>query len=288
MSIIIDFSGISVSNIIAQKTGCDEDLIRHSILNSIRMYNKKFRVEYGEVIIACDSRSWRKEIFPQYKFSRQKKRDKDTVLDWSGIYKIIDKIKLELSEHFPYRVIQVPRCEADDIIGVLAQNSQEFGLHEKIMVVSADKDFIQLQKFDNIKQYSPLTKKFIVNDDPVQYLFEHIMKGDSSDGVPNVLSSDDTFVEKIRQSPMTKKKMALYGSVGIDNISDIMDKEIYRNFIRNRRMIDLEYVPEDLKDKIGQAYRVSENKKGNDSGRILNYLVKNRCKMLIECLDEFL
>lgn len=288
MSIIIDFSGISVSNIIAQKTGCDEDLIRHSILNSIRMYNKKFRKEYGEVIIACDSRSWRKEFFPQYKFSRQKKRDKDTVLDWGGIYKIIDKIKLELSEHFPYKVIQVPRCEADDIIGVIAQNSQEFGSHEKIMVVSADKDFIQLQKFNNIKQYSPLTKKFIVSDDPTKYLFEHIMKGDSSDGVPNVLSSDDTFVEKIRQSPMTKKKMALYSSVDISKIGDIMDEEVYRNYIRNRKMIDLEYIPEELKNKISQAYKECVGKNSNESGKILNYLVKNRCKMLIECLDEFL
>ena len=281
--IIIDYSGIAISNIIVQKIDIQEDMIRHMILNSIRMYNKKFRDQYGQVVIAADSSSWRKEVFPQYKFKRKANRDEST-LDWDEVFRITNLVLEEIKENLPYKVIKVDRCEADDIVGILCENTQEFGKHENVMIVSADKDFIQLHRYNNIRQFSPITKKFVEHADPVNYLTEHIFKGDSSDGVPNILSGDDTFVSGIRQTPMTQKKIAHYSNyVETSNWLD-SDQEAYRNYIRNKKMIDLSETPIELRNSVIDIF---DNTKVAHPSKILNYLIKKRCKLLIECVGDF-
>ena len=247
--IIIDFNGVVIANVMAQKNEeLTEDLLRHIILNTIRMYNVKFRAEYGQVVIACDGGSWRRDVFPQYKFKRREGR-KESDMDWGAIFNTINKVRDELSENFHYKVVYVPGVEADDIVATLVEQTQEFGQHEDVMIVSADKDFAQLQKYSNVKQFSPYTKKLVVEKNPRQTLVEHIFKGDSSDGVPNVLSGDDTFVEGIRQSPITRKKID-YWLENIDNLESVMDQDTYRNYQRNKRMIDLSEIPETVTDKI--------------------------------------
>lgn len=279
--IIIDFNGIAIGNIITQKLDIQEDLIRHMILNSIRMYNKKFRDKYGQVVIACDSSSWRKEYFPQYKFKRKEGREEST-MDWNEVFRIVNMVREEIRDNFPYKVIHIQGAEADDIIGALAMESQEFGKNEPIMIVSADKDFIQLHKYDNVRQYSPMTKKFIEDKNPRMYLFEHILKGDSGDGIPNCLSGDDTFVDGIRQSPMTQKKIATY--LAATDIKEAMGEEIYRNYCRNKKLIDLEEMPEALRSEIINTF---ESTKTAHKMKVLNYLIQKRCKMLIESVEEF-
>lgn len=276
--IIIDYNGIALSNVIAQKLGTDEDLIRHMILNSIRMYNTRFKEKYGKVVIACDSRSWRKEVFPQYKYKRKESRESSD-MDWDEIFRIINQIREDLRDNFPYKVIHIDRCEADDIIGTLVFNTQEFGNNDPVMIVSADKDFIQLHRFSNVRQYSPMTKKYVEDENPERYLVEHILRGDSGDGVPNVLSPDNTFVDGLRQPPMTKKRIETY----YDTFS--MEDETYRNYCRNKKMIDLRNTPEELQKEILSQYT---NIQVAHSSKVLNYLIKNRCKMLIECVGEFL
>jgi len=277
--IIIDYNGIAVGNVITQRLDLQEDLIRHMILNTIRMYNVKFKDNYGpEVVIALEGGSWRKDYFPQYKANRKKSRVKDT-MDWNKLYEIINKVTDEIKENFPYKVIKVDKAEADDIIGVLCAETQEFGKHDKVMIVSADKDFIQLQEgTTNIQQYSPMTKKFITGSSP-DYLFEHICKGDTSDGVPNILSGDNFLVDGIRQKPMTKKKIAAW----LDHFTE-MPVEVQRNYYRNRRLIDLSYVPEEIKESIISKY---DSTKIASRSKILNYLIKNRCKMLMDCIQDF-
>lgn len=279
--IIIDYNGIAIGNIITQKLNIDEDLIRHMILNTIRMYNKKFRDKYGQVVIACDSSSWRKEYYPAYKFKRKSGREESSI-DWDEIFRIINQVREDIASNFPYKVIQAQSAEADDIIGTLVAETQEFGKHEDVMIVSADKDFIQLQKYENVRQFSSMTKKFIEDKNPRTYLFEHICKGDSGDGVPNILSPDNTFVDGIRQSPMTKKKIASY--IESDNLEETMGKDIYRNYIRNKKLIDLGEIPEDIKQSIINIY---DNTKPPHKMKVLNYLIKNRMKMLIESIEEF-
>lgn len=276
--IIIDYNGIALSNIIVQRLEIQEDLIRHMILNSIRMYNLKFGKKYGQVVLACDASSWRKEVFPQYKFKRKENRETSS-MDWDEVFRIVNLVREEIKENFPYKVLHVQRCEADDIIGVLVEETQNLGKHEEVMIVSADKDFIQLQKYNNVRQFSPMTKKFIEHNDVNTYMIEHILRGDSSDGVPNVLSPDNTFIDSLRQSPMTKKKIELYSD------TSTMEEEVYRNYCRNRQLIDLSYTPQELKDQIIDE---SESYKLPHASKVLNYLIKKRCKMLIECVGEFL
>ncbi len=278
--ILIDYSGIAISNIFAQKVTVSEDMVRHMILNSLRMYNLKYRKEYGTMVLACDGGSWRKEIFPQYKASRKTSRDASG-LDWKEFFRILSVVRDEVKEHLPYKVVHIQNIEADDIIGTLAEKTQNFGEHEPVMIISADKDFIQLQQYPNVRQFSPMTKAFVKENKPFKYLYEHIMRGDSGDGIPNVLSPDNTFVDKIRQKPISTKKIEQW-IASYDNLDKVMDEATYRNFQRNQALIDLNKVPRDKKALIINTF---ESVKPNSN--VLNYLISKRCTQLIECAEEF-
>ena len=282
--IIMDYNGIAIGNIMINKEN-DEDMIRHMILNTIRMYKVKFQKEYGDVVIACDGmNNWRKEVFPQYKANRRKSRETSD-FDWNEAFRILHSVREELLENFPYKVIHVDGCEADDIIGTLVENTNEFGNHEKIMIISADKDFAQLQRFDNVRQFSPLTKKFIDEDHARLKLQEHIIRGDASDGVPNVLSHDDVFIEGLRQTPVTKKKLTEI----LDNLGDGHQPHgasWYRNYQRNQRLIDLTFTPQELKSEILNEYKFQDPWKNR--GKVLPYLINKKCKLLIESIEELI
>lgn len=281
--IIIDFNGIALGSIIVQKH-LEEDMIRHMILNTIRMYRSKFHKQYGEVIIAADgANNWRRGAFPQYKASRRKNRSEST-FDWNEAFRILNMVREEIKENFPYKVIHLEGCEADDVIGTLVENTGEFGNYEPVMIISADKDFAQLQRFDHVAQFSPLTKKFIKEDHARLKLAEHIIKGDAGDGVPNILSDDNVFIEGLRQTPVTAKKM-----IEIMNILDMEDSpepSWWRNWQRNRLLIDLTMTPQHLKDQILESFNSQDP--WINRGKVLPYLIHKRCKMLIECVEEFI
>jgi hypothetical protein len=278
--ILIDYSGIAISNIFAQKVTVSEDMVRHMILNSLRMYNLKYRKEYGTMVLACDGGSWRKEIFPQYKANRKTSRDASG-LDWKEFFRILSVVRDEVKEHLPYKVVHIQNVEADDIIGTLTEKTQNFGEHEPVMIISADKDFIQLQQYPNVRQFSPMTKALIKEKDAIKYLFEHTVGGDSGDGIPNVLSPDNTFVDKIRQKPLSSKKIEQWYA-SRTSLDKVMDEATYRNFQRNTALIDLNKVPQDKKALIINTF---ESVKPNSN--VLNYLISKRCTQLIECAEEF-
>jgi len=285
--IITDYSGIAIASYFSQaKRGGDmlsEDLIRHLILNSIRMYNMMFREEYGQMIIACDGGSWRKEVFKEYKANRKKSRDSDT-MDWESFFGVLTKVRNEISENLPWMVLHFNNVEADDIIATLVKETQEFGKNEKVMIVSADKDFIQLHKYSNVKQYSPMKKKLISEDNPINYIREHIFRGDSSDGVPNVLSKDDVFVvDGERQTPLSKKKIQEWLD-NYDNLDTIMPEQIYRNYQRNQKVIDLDFIPTNITNQITETYN---NTKIAPKMKVLNYLVVNRLNNLVSSASDF-
>ena len=280
--ILLDYSQIALSNIIVQKLN-DENMIRHMILNSIRMYNKKYRNEYGQMVICADGmNTWRKEYFPLYKAHRKKNRA-ESDQDWPEIFRILNLVRDEIRENLPYKVIHLEGCEADDIIGTLAMQTQEFGQHEPVMIVSSDKDFIQLHKYNNVKQYSPIQKKMVSDPNPRTYCFEHICRGDKGDGIPNILSPDNSFVDEIRQSPMTQKKIA-YWLENSDKLQEVMTTEEFRNYQRNKKLIDLEEIPVDLSQTIINNF---VEQKPAMRMKVLNYLIKNRLKNLVECAEEF-
>jgi hypothetical protein len=282
MMILIDYSQIALSNIIVQKLN-DESMIRHMILNSIRMYNKKHRDEYGQVVICADGmNTWRKEFFPEYKAARKKNRD-DSSQDWTEIFRILHTVRDEIRDYLPYKVIHMEGVEADDIIGTLAMQTQEFGQDEPVMIISSDKDFIQLQKFKNVKQWSPIQKKFVTDKNPRTYLFNHIMRGDSGDGIPNVLSADDTFISENSQTPLRQTRIDNWLEHS-DNLREHMDDEIYRNYQRNKKLIDLTDIPEDIQESIINNFNGQAK---TPNMKVLNYLIKKRCNHLIEVVEEF-
>jgi len=259
-----------------KQTKPDEDMVRHMILNSLRMYRMRFCDEYGELVLCYDSKHyWRRDYYPEYKHSRKKGRDSSSN-DWNAIFTVLNAIKAELKEFFPYKYLEVYGAEADDIIAALA-GELEFD-NGKTLILSGDKDFIQLQKFRNVTQYSPITKKFVNGVDPDIYLSEHVLKGDSSDGVPNVLSPDNTFVDGIRQKPLSKKKIAAM----IDG--DFPNDEVKRNYQRNKKLIDLGESPPELFIEILKEYQEAPE---GDRSKLLNYFTQKRLRNLVESIGEF-
>lgn len=277
--IIVDFHAVSIATLFSQKgVESNEELMRHMILNSLRSFNVKYKAKYGNMVIACDQSSWRRNYFPQYKASRRDSRSKDDK-DWNFIFNTISKIRDEIDQNLPWKVVNVSGCEADDIIGTLCEETQEFGKNEPIMIISGDKDFLQLQKYSNVAQFSPLTKKELKEKDPHNFLFEHICRGDSSDGVPNILSPDNTFVDSLRQTPITQKKLSLWKD---NDLKSVLDSESYRNFQRNQKLIDLTETPKELKQKILNTFENAQTK-----NNVLTYFIQKRLKNLIECAGEF-
>ena len=284
--IIVDYSGIAIAAIFSQDRPeeIQEGLIRHMILNSLRRYNVKFREEYGQMIIACDNTSWRKEQFEHYKAKRKKARD-ESPLDWGHFFTLLNGIRDEIAEEMPYPVVHIDRAEADDVIATLVESTQEFGQNEPVMIVSSDKDFIQLHRYSNVKQFSPMKRAPLKVEDPAFYKFDHICRGDVSDGVPNILSDDDTFVEGKRQSPMMKKKIQkCYEAYPNIADPDVMPQQVYRNYCRNKLMIDLDCIPVDLRENIMNKYKLQQGKKNN---KVLNYLITKRCALLVESAKDF-
>lgn len=287
--ILIDLNQVMISNLMMQigsnaSTPLDENLIRHMVLNSLRMYNTKFGEKYGEMVICSDDKKyWRRDIFPYYKASRKKDRE-ESPFDWTLIFETLNKVRDEIKENLPYKVIQVEKTEADDIIATLCHKHGVYlknDSSEKILILSSDKDFMQLQKFVNVEQFSPMGKKFLRSDDPQRFLKEHILKGDRSDGIPNFLSSDDTFVAEVRQKPVTEKKLNTWVT---QEPESFCNEVMLRNYKRNEMLIDLSKIPQDIQDRIIETYNSAPK---NSRDKIFNYFIKYRMKMLMEHIQEF-
>lgn len=281
--ILVDLSQImmacTVMSMEKGQTEAEMDFVRHMVLNSLRMYREKYNDEYGELVLCCDDmHSWRRDYFPQYKAGRRTTRE-ESPLNWTQIFGCFNTLKSELREVFPYKVLQVEGAEADDIIGVL---SRYFSItKEKTMIVSSDKDFIQLHD-KYVHQWSPVTKKLVNGIEPSQYLFEHILKGDKSDGIPNILSADDSIINGVRQKPITKKYIDNFVLHNAE-INGRTDTEI-RNFHRNEKLIDLKHTPKELSDLIWNEYQKEpEGSRAN----LLNFFVEKRLNNLIETVGDF-
>ena len=275
-----------ISNLMVQINGrnaveLNEDLVRHMVLNSLRGHNKKFRKEYGEMVIACDSKNvWRREIFPNYKAGRKANRAKSEH-DWDAIFSMLHTIKDEIKTFLPYKVIEIETAEADDIIGTIVT---KYHSAEPILILSGDKDFIQLHKFKGVKQYDPVHKRYLKDKSPEQYLIEHVAKGDRGDGVPNYLSADDTFViEGGRQKPMRAKYIDILGNNIEDVENKFEDEEQKRGWLRNRMLIDLAYIPQEIQSKVVESF----DQPTNGREKLFNYFVKHKLKHLMEDISEF-
>ena len=284
--ILLDFSNIIVGSImVANKIPNEErtshDFIRHLVLNSIRNYRIKYKKTYGEIVICTDTQSsWRKGVYPYYKAHRKAIREKqksEKGMDWSALFKTIHEIIDEIDTFFPYKVVSIPHAEGDDIIAVLARNFQE-----KSIIISSDKDFTQLHKYKNIKQYSPIQKKMLNGSEPYKYLKEHIIRGDKGDGVPNILSADDCIVEGVRQKPISKKKIELWMN---EKPADFCVNGMSEKWKRNQQLIDFDFIPTDISQSIMDQYLKEKKQR---QGQLLNYFITKRLKYLMENMEDFI
>lgn len=297
--IIIDYSQIALSNILPFQNDIKrqspeeiKNLIRHTTLSTIKSYKKRYGREYGELVIACDGNNyWRRSVFPHYKAMRKVNREKSD-LDWKLIFDTLSELRQDLIEHFPYKVLHVETAEADDVIACLSKWTQDNGLatqgmfdeKQKVLIVSSDKDFIQLQKYDNVRQWSPMQKKFVqgTHKEVREYTIEHIVKGDSGDGIPNILSKDDTFVSGERQKPFSSKRLPEFYEKGIDACKTDDEK---RNYQRNQLLVNFESIPTDLHEKIISTYTSAKPK--GDKMSVMNYLMNHRCNLLLDEIEDF-
>jgi hypothetical protein len=286
--ILVDFNQVVISNFMVQvgahtNIPLDESMLRHMILNALRYYRQKFSEDFGELVICCDSkRYWRKEVFPFYKAGRKKDRQASGV-DWATMFSTLDKVRQELIDVFPYKTIHIDGAEADDIIGSIARNVT----NDKILILSSDKDFIQLHVNPNVKQYSPVMKKFVRHENPEIYLKEHIIKGDRGDGIPNINSPDGVFVDGGRQKPVRRGILNSISSIDINDIQEseyLSKEELKRNWMRNRQLIDLSVIPEDIEKSIMSAYN---NYQTNDRSGLFNFFVEKRLNNLMDAIGEF-
>lgn len=296
---VVDFNQVAIATFMGEvghrggsNIDVDLPLLRHMILNTIRSYKNKFSQEFGEeLIIACDNRRyWRRDVFPQYKAGRKKTRS-DSDLDWSAIFDALHTIRAELDEFFPYPVIDVEGAEADDVIGVLAEYSQtageanglfDEGSQIPFLVLSGDHDFNQLQKWSNVKQYAPAQKKWIkIKESAAAVLMEHIITGDKGDGVPNMLSGDNCFVEGTRQKSIRKKLLEEWK---VTPPEQWITSEMSHGYNRNQMLVDLSKTPEDIKIEVINSY---ERQQGGDRSQLMNYFIKNRMKNMIEVIQDF-
>lgn len=275
--ILIDFTQTIIAGLMAQMKMNDgevsEDMLRHMIINSVRNYQKKYAREYGEIVLCTDAaHPWRRDYYPLYKAGRKKTREASD-LDWTMLFNTLQKVKEEIRDNFPYRYMYVENCEADDIIAVLTKQSKE-----PVLIISGDKDFQQLHKYDDVTQWSPNLNRMIECEDPDLFLKEHILKGDKSDGIPNILSNDDCFELGIRQTPLRKPILEKYLRITIEK-----DDKYYRNYLRNQTLIDLDFIPQDIEDRILEEFDKTEIVKG----KVFDYLVSHRLNELLNHVEDF-
>jgi hypothetical protein len=280
--ILLDNNQIILANMfqsLKSEPNISEDLLRHLVLNSYRLIRKNFISEYGEMVICHDSsNSWRKQYFQPYKANRIKTKE-ESDYDWDKIYSILNIIRDEIVEIFPYKNMKVVSCEADDIIAVLAK---KFSQTEKVLIISNDKDFQQLQRYPNISQYSSFKREMLTCSNPQNFLIEHIIRGDSGDGIPNILSDDDSFiVEGKRQNRLTQK---VVGNIN-NELSNITNSQYARNWQRNQTLIDFTMIPSEIENAILEEWNVPMVV--TDRSKILPYMITKRLKNLMENIEEF-
>ncbi|WNL51108.1 ribonuclease H [Synechococcus phage S-CREM2] len=278
--ILVDANQIAISHLMVRskiEDGINIESVRKSIVRVIGRIAKKYGPEYGQMVLCYDDKNyWRREVFPFYKKNRKQEREASKY-DWDQVFSVLNIIRDELRGNFPYKVLQVQGAEADDIVASLCMDNSKSEAPEKVLILSADKDFIQLHKYDFVRQYDPIRNRWIENDDPVMYLQEHIIRGDRSDGIPNILTCDDAIVTGKPQKKMSKDKIASLANMSPDEFTNFIR---LRNWKRNAELIDFGRIPESVVERILNAsYHARVQPSVN-----LNYFIDNQ---LQDILSDF-
>jgi DNA polymerase-1 len=140
----------------------------------------------------------RRNLFPEYKANRNANRMTNYSIfqskaeEQESINNQMERL-IQYLKCLPVTVVSIDGLEADDIIGYLAT---KFEVHEdtqKVTIMSADKDFLQLVS-DKVHCYSPTKKKVYTPKDVLEefgvssynFLNYKVLMGDSSDNIPGI------------------------------------------------------------------------------------------------------
>jgi len=278
--ILVDANQIAISHLMVRskiEDGIHIHSVRKSIIRVLARIHKKFKGNYGDMVLCYDDKNyWRRQIFPFYKQNRKAERQ-NSKYDWDKVFSVLNTIRDEIRDNFPYQVIQVQGAEADDVIASLVKLNNENDIPEPTLILSADKDFIQLHKYDCVRQYDPIRNKWIEHEDPIQYLQEHIIKGDRSDGIPNILTCDDAIVTGKPQKKMSREKISTLASMNPEKFTNYIR---LRNWKRNAELIDFDMIPEEVEVRIFETYDSIEPQ----SNISMKYFIEHNIQELI---DEF-
>jgi hypothetical protein len=276
--ILVDANQIAISHLMVRhkiENGINIDSVRRSIVRVLARIAKKFRNDYGEMVLCYDDKEyWRRQVFPFYKKNRKQERE-SSKYNWDEVFSVLNIIRDEIRSNFPYRVIQVQGAEADDVIASVVMENDKKDIPEPVLILSADKDFIQLHKYSLVKQYDPIRNNWIINTDPVQYLQEHIIRGDRSDGIPNILTCDDAIVTGKPQKKMSKEKISSLASMDPNEFTNFIR---LRNWKRNAELIDFTRIPDKIFDRIISCFSNYEKKDTIN----LEYFIQNNIQDIIE------
>jgi hypothetical protein len=272
--ILLDFSQVSLAAIAQERAinrgmTFDKNFAIHIILNSVRANNSSFRNDFGEMLLLCDSGTWRKDRFPNYKAKRKKIAKNDAEeKEWKEILEARHEVQAALANFFPMKTIAVEGSEADDLIGIYVRKIKK--PDERVLIISSDKDYQQLHRFPGVKQWMPTQKEWFMCLAADKQLMELIVRGDPIDGIPNVLSPDDVFVNPdLKQTAITKPLVEAFVDCR-NNVEGLFDaiqsgrvlpklrdkisvSTLRRNYDRNRSLIDLDYTPEWIEHKFSEA-----------------------------------
>ena len=289
--ILLDFSGIQLSclySLLKNMDGVwDAKEYKNFVLRTILSHKIKFGGEYGKYVFCHDANQntyWRKDIFKNYKSERAKAKKKQQLLydnvDWDDVHEVMREVKTDFDTVFPYKIMNVNRMEADDIIATLTKN---FHHREKIVIISRDHDFKQLLQYPNVKLYDPFKKAFVAVADPKKYILEHTIRGDTGDCIPNILSDENTFVTAgKRQNSIRKVNLDKWLEMDYKEFCE--NKTMLKRYIKNKSLVDLSELPAEYEKNILEEFEKPAN---GDNKLIYRYLVTNQLAKLAREINLF-
>lgn len=248
--LLIDFSHLSIRNLFADREIINNpnpefNLHRHQLITSLLFLIKKFNP--NEVVLGIDNKlNWRKKLYTDYKAHRKAKRDQD-VFPWDAYYTYLEELIQDIKDNFPFKVIEQRYAECDDIIAILCKYSPFSGEN---IVVTSDKDFVQLLSLPHVKIYDPIKRKFMEEKQPKIFLEAKILMGDKSDNIPAI---------KPRVGEKTAWKLANNKDELDALLHDAESGKAYRkNYKLNRILIDFNSIPDVIKTKVLKQYDIYE------------------------------
>ena len=252
----------------------------HITLNSIKKAWTDF--DGSHLVFCLEGRSWRKDYYAPYKRNRsearaaasEREQEEDKIF-WEAF----DTFKDFIAEKTNATVLQNSQLEADDLIAGFIQDHP----HDDHVIISTDSDFIQLIA-PNVRQYNGITETTYTHEgifdkkgkrvidkktntekdliNPEWVLFEKCMRGDPTD---NVFSA----YPKVRKNKLLEafndrnRRGFAWNNLMLQRWVDHNGEEhrVLDDYERNRRLIDLNHQPEDIKQIINETIKTNSQPK---------------------------